>query len=101
MSLLSNLNVSEQENAAQAARQVALENKANGIFIASLVSILFCCLGGLIASYVAYGAKNDAAAGDLDVAERRINIATGLMIATYILGALAFLGRLMENPAYR
>lgn len=101
MSLLSNLDVSDEANAANAARQLALEKRANGIFIASLISILFCCLGGLISSYIAYGAKNDAAAGDLDLAERRINIATGLMIAAYILGILAFLGRLAGNSNYR
>lgn len=45
-----------------AVRQMAVQSKANTIFIFSLVSILFCCIGGIAASIVASRA-NDAAAG--------------------------------------
>ena len=76
------------------ARQDAVLKRANGIFIASLISILFCCVGGIAASIVANRAKNDAAAGDVDAAERQINIATGLMIASFVLGAMSIIGRL-------
>ena len=49
MSILSDLNLSEEDAAVQAARRASIEKKAQGIFIASLFSILFCCLGGILA----------------------------------------------------
>jgi len=76
------------------ARQAAIEKKANGIFIASLVSILFCCLGGIIASIIANRARNDAASGNLASAESGINTAMIFMIISYIVGGLSFLGQL-------
>mgnify|MGYP001445108594 FL=1 len=76
------------------ARQAAVAKRANTIFIASLISILFCCVGGIAASIVASRARNDAAAGDVDAAERQLNIATGLMIASFVLGAMSFVGQL-------
>ena len=76
------------------ARQVAIEKKANGIFIASLISILFCCLGGIIASVLANRARNDAAAGNLDSAESSINMALIFMIISYVVGGLSLLGQL-------
>lgn len=79
---------------AEAARQDAVSKRANTIFIASLVSILFCCVGGIAASIVANRARNDVAAGDTDAAERQLNIATGLMIASFVLGVLSIIGRL-------
>ncbi len=78
-----------------AARQMAVQNKANTIFILSLVSILFCCIGGIAASIVASRAKNDAAAGNLDSAESQINTAMILMILSYVLGAGSIFSRLM------
>jgi hypothetical protein len=101
MSILADLNLSEEEAARQAARRTSIENKAKGIFIASLFSILFCCLGGIIASYLAHGAKQDAYLGDLDAAERRLNIALVLMILSYVIGAASFLGQLTNPANYR
>ena len=76
------------------ARQAAIEKKANGIFIASLISILFCCVGGIIASILANRAKNDAASGNLDSAESSINMAMIFMIISYVVGAGSILGQL-------
>ena len=98
MSILSDLNLPEEDAARQAARRLAIEKKAKGIFIASLFSILFCCLGGAIASFLAHGAKQDAYIGDLDAAERRLNIALVLMILSYVIGAGSCLSQL-TNPA--
>lgn len=69
-----------------AARQAAIASKANTIFILSLISILFCCIGGIAASIVASRAKNDAAIGNLDSAESQINIAMILMILSFVIG---------------
>jgi uncharacterized membrane protein len=69
-----------------AARQAAIVKKANTIFILSLVSVLFCCIGGIIASVVANRAKNDAAAGNLSSAESQINTAMIFMILSFVIG---------------
>jgi|KBSSwiStaDraftv2_1062776.scaffolds.fasta_scaffold1178142_2 hypothetical protein len=79
-----------------AARQAAVLKKANTIFILSLVSILFCCAGGIAASIVSNRAKNDAAIGNIASAESQINLATGLMIASFVIGGLATLGRFTQ-----
>ena len=71
-----------------------LESQANAIFIASIISILFCCLGGAIATYFAHQAKQDIATDNIDGAKRHVNIAIGLMIVAYIIGILSILGRL-------
>ena len=99
--MLSDLNLSDEDAAHQAARRLSIEKKAQGIFIASLFSILFCCLGGIVASYLAHGAKQDAYLGDLDAAERRLNIALVLMILSYVIGAGSFLGQLTNPSNYR
>ena len=80
----------------EAARQLPAENKANTIFILSLVSILFCCLGGIIASVIANQAKSEAGAGNLESAERKTNIALGLMIASFVIGGLSVLGQISK-----
>jgi hypothetical protein len=72
----------------------AIGKKANNIFIASIISVLFCCLGGCLATYFSYQAKQDADAGNLHEAQRKLNIATGWMIATYVLGVLSILGKI-------
>ena len=81
----------------EAARQVAIQKKANTIFILSLVSILFCCAGGIAASIVAHRAKNDAAAGNLASAESQINTAMILMIVSFVIGGLGTVARLTGN----
>ena len=68
------------------ARQEAIAKRANTIFILSLISILFCCVGGIAASILAGRAKNDAAAGQVDSAESQLNIATILMIVSFVVG---------------
>lgn len=72
-----------------------LARQANNIMIGSAISILFCCLGGVVATYIAHNAKYDALAGDFDAAKKRIGWATALMIATYLLGIMAFIGNLI------
>ncbi len=52
-----------------AARQLAVARKANTIFILSLISILFCCVGGIAASIVANRARNAADVGNVSSAE--------------------------------
>jgi hypothetical protein len=86
MSMLSDLNLSDEDAAHQAARRLSIEKKAQGIFIASLFSILFW---------------QDAYLGDLDAAERRLNIALVLMILSYVIGAGSFLGQLTNPSNYR
>jgi hypothetical protein len=73
-----------------------VEKLANSIFIASIISILFCCLGGAVATYFAHQAKQDAASGEVDLAKRNINIAIGLMIASFVIGTLSILGRIVS-----
>lgn len=77
-----------------AARQAAISSKANTIFILSLISILFCCAGGIAASIVANRAKNDAAAGNLESAESQINTAMIIMIISFVLGGAGIIGRI-------
>jgi hypothetical protein len=81
----------------EAARQAAIQSKANTIFILSLISILFCCIGGIAASIVANRAKNDAAVGNLSSAESQINTAMILMILSFVIGGASTLGRLTGN----
>ncbi len=78
------------------ARQAAIESKANGIFIASLISIIFCCVGGIIASILANRARNDAAIGNLDSAESSINMAFIFMILSYVLGGGSIVSQLTQ-----
>ncbi len=80
----------------EAARQVAIQKKANTVFILSLISILFCCIGGIAASIVANRAKNDAAAGNLSSAESQINTALVLMILSFVLGLASILSNLQK-----
>lgn len=77
-------------------RKAAIEKKAMGIFIASLISILFCCLGGVIASILANRARNDAAIGNLDGAESNISLALIFMILSYVLGGGSVLSQLTQ-----
>ena len=79
----------------EAARQAALMKKANNIFIASLFSILFCCIGGIIASIIANRAKNDAASGNLESAESQINTAMIFMIISFAVGVMSTIGQFM------
>ena len=81
----------------EAARQAAIQSKANTIFILSVISILFCCIGGFAASIVANRAKNDAAVGNLSSAESQINTAMILMILSFVIGGASTLGRLTGN----
>ena len=67
-------------------KTAAILKQANIVFILSLISILFCCLGGIIASIMANRAKDDAAAGNLASAQRNLNIAMIWMVLTYVIG---------------
>ena len=75
-------------------RNAAIAKRANAIFIASLFSILFCCIGGVLASVMAHRAKQEADAGNFESAERGTNIAMVVMIASFVLGGLAAAGQL-------
>lgn len=88
------LDAPPEQAAINEAKRVSLEKRANGIFIASLLSILFCCLGGGIAAFLAHSAKSDVLTGDFDSAERRLNIALILMILSFVIGGSAFFGQL-------
>lgn len=80
------------------AKQAATQSKANTIFILSLVSIFFCCVGGIAASIVANRAKNDAAAGNLDSAESQINTAMILMILSFVIGVGSTIVSIIGKP---
>lgn len=78
----------------QAAEATAIGKQANVILVLSAISILFCCLGGVVATYMAYRAKEEADAGNIEAAQRGIKIAKGWMIATYVIGILAIIGQM-------
>jgi len=75
----------------------AVSKQANIILALSAVSILFCCLGGIISTYFAYQGSQDASAGNILGAEHNLKIAKGWMIATYIIGILGIIGKLSEG----
>jgi hypothetical protein len=79
-----------------AARQVAVLNRANAVFIASIISVLFCCVGGIIAAIIANQAKTEAANGDIHRAESKTTLAMVLMIISYAIGILATIGRIAQ-----
>ncbi len=83
-----------EQAASEAAELAAVSKQANTILVISVISILFCCLGGAVATYMANRAKQEADAGNLAAAQRGVKRATGWMIATYIIGILGIIGRL-------
>lgn len=89
-----------QQAAMEAAELAAVSKQANTILVVSAISILFCCLGGAVATYMAYRAKQEADAGNLAAAQRGVKFATGWMIATYIIGILGIIGKL-SDPGLR
>ena len=72
----------------------AIRKKADTTLLLCAISLLFCCIGGLLGTYVAYRAKQDANAGNLAAAERGIKRATVYMVISYVLGGLAMFGRI-------
>lgn len=60
-----------------------IEKRANSVYVASIISIFFCCLGGGIATYFAYQAKQDISVDNLDQAKRNVNIAMVIMVIIY------------------
>ena len=81
-------------NPEELGRRAAMAKRANNIFIASLVSILFCCIGGIVASILANRAQKDVDAGNLDSAQTKITIAMVLMIISFVTGVLGIIARL-------
>ena len=79
------------------AEEKAVIRQADNMFILSVISVLFCCTGGLIASYFAYQGKQDANAGNELGAQHNIRLAKGWMIATFIIGILGIIGKLSER----
>jgi hypothetical protein len=73
----------------------AIRKKADTTLLLCAISLLFCCLGGLLGTYVAYRAKQDADAGNLAAAERGIKRATVYMIISYVFGGLAIFVRMI------
>ncbi len=92
---MSALNLDKERPSSDEERSV--RKSADTIFILSLVSLLFCCWGGIVASIYGYRAKQSADVGDLDEARRNMGIAKGWMIASFIIGILLFLGRLVTR----
>lgn len=80
-----------------AAELAAVTKQANVILAFSAISILFCCLGGIISTYFAYQGSQDANAGNILGAQHSLKIAKGWMIATYIIGILGIIGTLSEG----
>lgn len=92
---MSMLGIGGDEISPERAAEIAVIGKrADNIFIASIVSVLFCCLGGLVATFFAHRAKQDVAAGNVEGAKSNINFATGFMIASFVIGVLGVIGRL-------
>lgn len=83
-----------EQATAEAAELAAVSKQANTILVISAISILFCCLGGCVATYMAYKAKQDANAGNVAAAQRGVKFAIGWMVATYVIGILGIIGRL-------
>lgn len=81
----------------QSAEERAVLQQAENIFVLSVISVFFCCIGGIIASYYAYQGKQDAKAGDITGAQNNIKMAKGWMIATFIIGILGIIGKLSER----
>lgn len=79
------------------AEQKAIRNQADTILSASAISILFCCLGGIVATYFAYQGKQEANAGNIESAKHNIKIAKWCMIGAFIIGVLAILGKIADR----
>lgn len=79
------------------AEQFAVSKQADAILALSVISMLFCCIGGIISTYFAYQGKQDAKAGNILGAEHSLKIAKGWMIATFIIGILGIIGKLSEG----
>ena len=97
MSFLDLEEKSTEQASAAAAEQAAVSRHANIILVVSVISILFCCLGGAVATYIAYKAKQDAKEGNIAAAQRGVKIATWLMIATFVVGILVIIGRISRG----
>jgi heme/copper-type cytochrome/quinol oxidase subunit 2 len=89
--------IEPEKSVQQKQEAAALAEQANTIFIVSCISLLFCCLGGAIATYFAYNAKQDANMGNAEGAKHNIRMAKGWMIATFIIGILGIIGKLSEG----
>ena len=76
------------------AQHAALAKRANTIFIASLISILFCCIGGILGAVVTKSAQKDMDAGNLAGAQSKLTFATIIMVLSYVLGIVALFIRL-------
>ncbi len=86
-----------EQAASEATELAAVSKQANTILVISAISILFCCLGGAVATYMAYRAKQVADAGNLAAAQRGVKFATAWMIATYIIGIFGIIVRLSSG----
>lgn len=86
-----------QTHEVQTTEEKAVIQQADNIFVLSVISVLFCCIGGLIASFFAYQGKQDANAGNVLGAQHNIRLAKGWMIATFIIGILVIIGKLSER----
>lgn len=79
-----------------AAKQAQALKTANVIMIISAVSILFCCVGGILATWFASQAKQDADAGDLKAASTKTIIAAVLMGLSFLSGLGALTSQLSQ-----
>ena len=80
----------------ESAKQAAIAKRANIVMIVSAISILFCCVGGIVATYLAGKAKQDADVGELQAAETKTTIAIVLMAISYFVGFSAIVGQLKQ-----
>ena len=62
----------------------ALKKRVDIIFVISIISIVFCWITGAVATYLAYQAQKDVAAGNISSAEQQIKMATAFMIVSFI-----------------
>lgn len=83
-------------DAQRLAEEKALASQISTLFIFSLISLLFCCIGGIIATYYANHAKQDMDIGNIEGARHNFNVALGWTIATYVLGGLSIVGKLSQ-----
>jgi hypothetical protein len=74
-----------------------LAKSANTVFLLSLISILFCCIGGIISSIFAYQATKAIEVGDTAEGASKMQTAKTIMILSYIVGFLSFMGKLADT----
>ncbi len=74
-----------------------LQAQLNTWFIVSIVSIFFgCCIGGIIATVMANGAKDAFAAGDYMGAQSKLGTVKIIVIISFVFGGLSLLANIIS-----